>query len=101
LASLLVGWAVSSRRLWTSWLAGSYFDRLLAIETVLAGYVIANTVARPVAGVWGREAFNVPLIGMNVMIGTALGLTCRWGIIWFCAHTSIADIAHLFRGWGA
>jgi uncharacterized protein (TIRG00374 family) len=75
-SSLLVGWAVSSRRLWdvlARWVP--YFDRLLAIKAVSSLVTSLQSYRRSALlrsfGV--GVAFNVLLIGMNVLIGTALG----------------------------
>jgi hypothetical protein len=75
--SLLAAWVVSYRPLW-NWLAGwvPLFDRLLSIKSVrslvdsLQGYSRSALLRSFGIGV----LFNVLLIGMNVLIGAALGI---------------------------
>jgi uncharacterized protein (TIRG00374 family) len=79
-ASLLAAWVVSYRRLWNAlarWVP--LFDRLLSIKAVgslvasLQGYSSSALLRSFGVGV----AFNVLLIAMNVLIGTALGADLR------------------------
>ncbi len=76
-ASVLAAWVVSYRRLW-DWMAHHvpFFDRLLAIKQVrslidsLQSYSPSALLRAFTVGL----AFNVLLITMNVLIGTALGI---------------------------
>jgi uncharacterized protein (TIRG00374 family) len=76
-ASILAAWVVSYRRLW-DWMARyvPFFDRLLAIKQVrslidsLQSYSPSALLRSFTVGI----AFNVLLITMNVLIGTALGI---------------------------
>jgi uncharacterized protein (TIRG00374 family) len=76
-ASILAAWVVSYRRLW-DWMARNvpFFDRLLAIKQVrslidsLQSYSPSALLRSFSVGI----AFNVLLITMNVLIGTALGI---------------------------
>jgi uncharacterized protein (TIRG00374 family) len=75
-SSLLVAWAVSSRRLWNAlsrWVP--FMDRLLAIKAVNSLVSSLQSYSRvALSQSFGvGVAFNVLLIGMNVLIGTALG----------------------------
>jgi uncharacterized protein (TIRG00374 family) len=75
--SILAAWVVSYRRLW-DWMARNvpFFDRLLAIKQVrslidsLQSYSPSALLRSFSVGI----AFNVLLITMNVLIGTALGI---------------------------
>lgn len=73
--SLLAAWAVSSRPLWNA-LAGwvPFFDRLLAIKVVHSLVTSLQSYSRSalVRSFGVGMVFNVLLISMNVLIGTAL-----------------------------
>jgi uncharacterized protein (TIRG00374 family) len=104
-ASLLVGWAVSSRRLWdllARWVP--YFDRLLAIKTVSSLVTSLQSYRRSaLLRAFGVGiVFNALLIGMNVLIGTALGADLPLGYyLVFVPITSIVLILPIsFAGLG-